>query len=67
MKSTLPGAMRPDKSAAPLMPIAASGACATIEPSLSISLMLRKRNRTPGPSGVRVKIASSILTCMSVS
>ena len=28
-----------------------------IEPSLSISLMLRKRNSTPGPSGVRVKIA----------
>ena len=42
MKSTLPGAMRPDRSAAPLMPMAASGACATIEPSVSIRRMLRK-------------------------
>ena len=34
MKSTLPGASRPDRSPAPLMPMAASGACATIEPFL---------------------------------
>ena len=67
MKSTLPGAMRPDSSALPLMPMAANGACARIEPSLSTSLILRKRNSTPGPSGARWRIASSIFTCTSES
>ena len=47
------------------MPIAASGAWARIAPSLSISRMLRRRNRTPGPSGARCRMASSILTCRS--
>ena len=67
MKSTLPGAMRPDRSAAPLMPMAASGACATIEPSVSIKRMLRNLNSTPGPSGERCRIASSIFTWRSES
>ena len=67
MKSTLPGAMRPDRSAAPLMPMAASGACATIEPSVSIKRMLRSLNSTPGPSGERCRIASSIFTWRSES
>ena len=51
MKSTLPGAMRPDSSALPLMPMAANGDCARIAPSLSTSLILRKRNSDTGTVG----------------
>ena len=63
MSTILSGAIRPDHSAAGLMPTAASGASPIVAPSLSLNRTLRMRNSIL-PLSVSRTSASSMPTLM---